>query len=196
MKKLFTILCLLLCVASFAQTLAFRGIDMTGKTLSQVEEELKTKGFQYISTDNSVKVFKGSYAGLDIDLVLSGINPHQYEETALATQMVVFVKDQYTFSDAYKNYTFLKDAMTRKFGSPFNEIEEFKYPYDNNPSTNDKEIAYRHDYLTFRTTWIDSQSTVTLLISSSTNSVAVNFVHDKQKEKAKDELQKKIDSDL
>lgn len=126
MKKLFfTFVLLLAAIAMGAQEhLSFKGIPIDG-SVKDFCEQLKAKGFTYVSSENNYMLFEGDFTGQNVHV---GVASADGGESVFAVGVIFEPNGEW--KELVKIYDHYKDLYTRKYGKPTLSKE-------NNPSLSD-----------------------------------------------------------
>lgn len=126
MKKLFfTFVLLLVTITMGAQEhLLFKGIPIDG-SVKDFCEQLKAKGFTYVSSENNSMFFEGDFTGQNVHVRVASADSGEN----IFSVMVIFdaIGEWKTLVNTYDYY---KNLYTRKYGKPTLSKE-------NNPSLSD-----------------------------------------------------------
>ena len=181
MKKLIsTILCQLICVATFGQTeeaqhLTFKGIPIDG-TPTTFGNKLKAAGFtfDYEHDDDSIW-YKGAFAGYN--------NCHICVKHSqnLVYEVVVLFPECYSWATLINNYTSLKNMLISKYGDPFASEEKFENTpsYRNIDDNYDKFQEVKSGlcvYYTIINNYVNGMGTIILEIKGSTPRVGIHYM--------------------
>lgn len=127
MKKFFlVIVSIVLALTAFAQNkqesehLSFKGVPIDG-TLKSYTEAMKSAGFTYLGTQDGVSLLQGDFAGYRGCTI--GVST--LKKLDLVSTIGVIFPEQETWSSLYSNYSFLKEMLTKKYGTSSDEAERF-----------------------------------------------------------------------
>lgn len=114
MKKLFfTFVLLLAAIAMGAQEhLSFKGIPIDG-SVKDFCEQLKAKGFTYVSSENNYMLFEGDFTGQNVHV---GVASADGGESVFAVGVIFEPNGEW--KELVKIYDHYKDLYTRKYGKP------------------------------------------------------------------------------
>ena len=157
MKKLITtILCLLICVATFGQTekaqhLTFKGIPING-TPTAFGNKLKAAGFTFDYEYDNIHWYKGEFAGYkNCDIGVKHSKNIVYE-------VVVLFPECYSWAMLINDYTSLKNMLIKKYGEPCVCEEIFKNTpsYRNIEDNNDKFEEVKDNHCCYYAAFIET----------------------------------------
>lgn len=122
-KLLFTLCFLIFSIASFAQAnthIKFMGIPLTG-TIAQFQAKLVAKGCTYnkvasATIPNGTRAFKGTFVGNKVDIFV------YYDTKTKIVYRTKAVVSGVTEDIAEQEYSKIKDLLTQKYGSDFDDM--------------------------------------------------------------------------
>lgn len=132
----------------FAQTdhLKFKGVPIDG-TLNQFVYKMQSAGFTKIGQDGKAVILKGDFAGYkDCYIIVSTL-----DNKDLVNQIAVKFSSHNNWRTLENNYQNLKAMLTKKYGEPFDIIEEFQGKYVDDDT--DRFYELKADRCIFRTEW-------------------------------------------
>ena len=98
--------------------LSFKGIPITG-SMTSFCQQLKTKGFTQISSDNNITTFVGDFTGRQAYVAVGaaddGKNVHS---------VVVLFDPSEEWNTLVNTYDYYKEIYSRKYGNPAKSIEK------------------------------------------------------------------------
>ena len=126
MKRLILVLFISwIVLSSFAQSdilhLKFKGVSIDG-TQKEYVEKMKQQGFTYLGTEDEVAVLKGDFAAYkDCHVLVSTL-----KQKDLVYRIGVQFPDCDTWGELSRDYFFLKEMLTEKYGNPAEVTEIFQ----------------------------------------------------------------------
>ncbi len=132
--RILSLICgVLLAVTATAQPhLSFKGIPITG-SMTSFCQQLKTKGFTQISSDNNITTFVGDFTGRQAYVAVGaaddGKNVHS---------VVVLFDPSEEWNTLVNTYDYYKEIYSRKYGNPAKSIEK-------NPSNSNSNISLMYE---------------------------------------------------
>ena len=142
-----------------AQTehMKFKGIPMEG-TLQSFTNQLITKGYTHIGTQDGVSMLTGEFAGYK-DCTIGVVA----DNSGAICKVVVFFPEMDTWNDLYECYAGYKEMLTEKYGKPQQSEEYFEEPY--NDEAAQKIYGVRFDNCKYYSVFSCEQGDITLEIS-------------------------------
>ena len=119
MKKLILFISLFAYINLKAQD--FNGINLD-QTYTEVFNQLKSKGFKYVTKQQTYHVFNGE---LQYDPVKLGVEPVRNKIKSFS----VFVEPKNTWGDIENDFYYYRKRLIEKYGEPYIDKQEFNYPY-------------------------------------------------------------------
>lgn len=126
MKKLYSIIFALLLVTNISaqEHISFKGVPIDG-TLKQYTQQMQSKGFSLIGTQDGVSLLSGDFAGYKGCTV--GVATLNGKD--LVSTIGVIFPEYDTWSQLYSCYSNLKDMLSEKYGEPKDVVEMFESKY-------------------------------------------------------------------
>ena len=156
----FIIALLLMPFSLFAQTdhLKFKGVPIDG-TLNQFVTKMQNAGFTKLGQDGKAVILEGDFAGYkDCYIVVSTL-----DNKDLVKKIGVKFNNHDNWRSLENNYQNLKKMLTKKYGAPFDVVEEFQSRYVNDD--NDKYHEVIMNRCNFRTEWKTELGSIILTIA-------------------------------
>ena len=186
MKKVIaTVLCsMFMFIAGAQEHLEFKGIPLDGKT-SEFVKKLTDAGFKYLGREDGSDIFTGTFTGKNCTVII--------ESTPITNTVYsafVILDQERDWATLKSDYSMLKKGLTAKYGEPYEFKEEYK-------GTLYKEgdgfaySAFKGGYVDWYAYYKTTLGQINLYIreqSSPFLTVIVNYVDDKNQEKAIQEL--------
>lgn len=144
----------------FAQTdhLKFKGVPIDG-TLNQFVTKMQNAGFTKLGQDGKAVILEGDFAGYkDCYIVVSTL-----DNKDLVKKIGVKFNNHDNWRSLENNYQNLKKMLTKKYGAPFDVVEEFQSRYVNDD--NDKYHEVIMNRCNFRTEWKTELGSIILTIA-------------------------------
>lgn len=181
MKKLIcTILCLLVCFATYGQTeetqhLTFKNIPIDG-TPTAFGNKLKAVGFTFdFEDDQGAHWYQGTFAGYNNCNICV-----KYSQN-LVYEIVVLFPECYSWNMLNNSYQSLKNMLISKYGDPFANEEKFENipSYRNINDDNDKFEEVKNDHCVYYTVinnYVNGMGTIILEIKTGTPRVGLHYI--------------------
>lgn len=179
MKKLIsTILCLFVCLATFAQSaepshLTFKGIPIDG-TPTTFGNKLKAAGFTFDYEYDNIHWYIGEFAGYKSCYI--GVK----HSKNLVYEVVVLFPECYSWDMLYNDYTSLKNMLTKKYGDPYACEEKFENTpsYRNIEDNNDKFEEVKDNHCCYWAFFIETTTMGNLIIEikGGTPRVGIHYI--------------------
>lgn len=163
----------------------FWGLKWNSDTAT-VKEAIKNKGsYKLLMEETGVLAYSGTFGGDDATIILTF-----YEEKLYAAAVVY----PYKKNMAIQKYREVKSQLSKKYGKPDADIENFKSPYSSGDGY--EETAIKINKAFFWTEWVFSdKNTISITITSDLE-VFLRYANVEVQEKINKEKQKKNLSDF
>lgn len=115
----------LITIVAFSQTklndhLTFKGVPIDG-TLNEFVQNMKSKGFSHMGTENGIGMLMGDFAGYKECVI--GVST--LKDKDLVSKIVVIFPELDTWASLSGNYYNLKGLLAEKYGEPSEVVEKF-----------------------------------------------------------------------
>ena len=122
MKQLFSILAtVIMTVDVMAEGhMKFKGVEIDG-TPKEFVQKMKNKGFTYVKNDEGTELMMGDFAG-EKNCIIGIVSSNN----KVAKVSVIIPDETSTWSLLYHKYSTLKEMLTKKYGEPTIDKEEWQ----------------------------------------------------------------------
>ncbi len=142
--------------ANAQKHLVFNKVEITGTT-DEMTAALAKKGFKYEETNDGVPLVIGKFAGFS-DVEVNIIPDDAGQVCAIRAE----IPPRLSWVKLENDYSGLKSMLTRQYGKPVEEVEEFKDgPFE---ESSGKLVSLIKNNCTFRTVFEASEGKVTLML--------------------------------
>lgn len=158
----------LLAVTAAAQPhLSFKGIPITG-SMTSFCQQLKTKGFTQVSSDNNITTFVGDFTGRQAYVGVGAA-----DDGKTIHSVVVLFDSSEEWNTLVSTYDYYKDIYSRKYGSPSTSIEK-------NPSHDNSNISMMYELwqgrVVYGSTWDVEGGSIEISIEKSSGGINEGLV--------------------
>lgn len=131
MKRLFILIVAVCMIAGVMAEghMKFKGVEIDG-TPKEFVQKMEGKGFTYVKNDEGTEIMLGDFAG-NKNCILGIVSSHN----KVAKVSVIIPDETSTWSILYNQYITLKEMLTKKYGEPSIDKEEwqsYSAPRDDN----------------------------------------------------------------